>query len=221
MDINQRINGSWLDQDAFRHWCYEDIYNQLYAHQITGNLKAIEFGSLQPTTPPLRILKNIYGDRIEVQVGRPYPEDDVMSFLPYGREYDFVIADQVLEHVEDPREAIFNLEMLLKPGGYLIVATPFLYPVHNCPVDVSRLTPYGMRLLFDTSPDETGDYVIPAKFDTVLVNSWGGKEIYRWWLDHLLDWVPIERAMAECPGFKTPEYGGNWPMIVWAIARKR
>lgn len=215
MNINQRVNGSWLDIDAFRHWCYERIYQCLSANELPGKLMAIEFGSLQPTTPPLRILKNIYGDRVDIMVGKPYPEDDVTAPLNYGPEFDFVIADQVLEHVTDPQEAILNLGYLLKPNGLLIVAMPFLYPVHNCPVDVSRLTPYGLERLIEGDPES------PNPFDIIEVDSWGGKEIYRWWLDHLLDWVPFERAMSECPGFSTPEYGGTWPMIVWAIARKR
>ena len=215
-NINQRINGSWLDVDAYRHYAYEDIYAYLQKYQVEGShLKAIEFGSLQPTTPPLRMLKNIYGDRIEVEVGRPFPEDDLMQYLPYGREYNFVIADQVLEHVTDPYQAIFNMEYLLKPGGHLIVAMPFLYPIHNCPVDISRLTPDGLRQLF------TGYQGRVSPFDVVWVNSWGGKEVYRWWLDHLFDWVSIDKARNDCPGFNAPEYGSDFCMIVWAIARKK
>lgn len=211
MDINQRINGSWLDQDAYRHWCYERMYEALDRNRIeSGELKAIEFGSLQPTTPPIRMLKKIYRDRLDESVGRPFPDDDLMEPLPYSQEYDFVIADQVLEHVSSPIRAIYNMNAILRPGGYMIVAMPFLYPVHNCPVDVSRLTPYGLKELFQKFED----------LELIECDSWGGKEVYRWWLDHLMDWVSIDRAMSECPGFATPEYGGEFAMIVWAIARK-
>lgn len=215
VDINQRINGSWLHDDAYRHWCYERIYDVLKQNRLSqGKLRAIEFGSLQPTTPILRMLKNIYGERVQVGVGNPYPEDDVTVPLGYDQDFDYVIVDQVLEHVTQPEEAIYNLSFLLRPGGYLVVAMPFLYPVHNCPVDVGRLTPLGLRTLVE------GTHERPMPFRVVECDSWGGLEVYRWWLDHLLSWVPIERAMSECPGFRKPEYNSNWPMIVWCVARR-
>jgi SAM-dependent methyltransferase len=53
----------------------------------------------------------------------------------------------VLEHVPDPITATRNLLQLLRPGGHLIVNTPFLVRIHGSPGDFWRFTPDGMRLL--------------------------------------------------------------------------
>jgi SAM-dependent methyltransferase len=40
--------------------------------------------------------------------------------------YDFIICTQVLQYVENPQKAIDELRRVLKPGGCLLVTSPFL-----------------------------------------------------------------------------------------------
>lgn len=51
-----------------------------------------------------------------------------------------VIMTEVLEHLQNPKEAIKEAARLLKPGGHIIISAPFLYPIHADPDDYQRLT---------------------------------------------------------------------------------
>ena len=50
-------------------------------------------------------------------------------------QYSIVIADQVLEHVQRPIAAVQNIHAMTRPGGWAMVATPFLFRVHARPHD--------------------------------------------------------------------------------------
>lgn len=45
----------------------------------------------------------------------------------FKQEYDFVICIDVLEHIEDDRKVIKNLQSVLKPGGYFLMHSPSIY----------------------------------------------------------------------------------------------
>ncbi len=49
-------------------------------------------------------------------------EDLVMKF---GKEWDLILSTEVIEHLYDPRKYINNLLLMLKPGGALIITTPY------------------------------------------------------------------------------------------------
>jgi SAM-dependent methyltransferase len=51
----------------------------------------------------------------------------------------------VLEHVFDTRTFLNELVKLIKPGGKLIVAVPFLLKEHQAPFDFVRFTQFSLR----------------------------------------------------------------------------
>ncbi|MFW9789105.1 MAG: class I SAM-dependent methyltransferase [Candidatus Thorarchaeota archaeon] len=55
-------------------------------------------------------------------------------------EYDIILAINVIEHVYDYGLAILNMHRALKPGGRLVLSTPFFYPLHDLPDDYWRFT---------------------------------------------------------------------------------
>lgn len=57
---------------------------------------------------------------------------------------DTVILTQVIEHVENPSAVFKEINRVLKTQGILIVAWPFLYPVHEEPRDFYRYTEFGL-----------------------------------------------------------------------------
>jgi SAM-dependent methyltransferase len=61
--------------------------------------------------------------------------------------YDFVVIAEVLEHLHSPHKALENIYSALKPGGKLILTTPFIFPIHDRPSDYFRFTKYGLKLL--------------------------------------------------------------------------
>jgi SAM-dependent methyltransferase len=60
---------------------------------------------------------------------------------------DCVICTEVLEHVTEPEQCVSEAHRILKPGGTLVGAVPFLYPVHGDPQDFQRFTSDGVRRL--------------------------------------------------------------------------
>ncbi len=76
-----------------------------------------------------------------------YPEVDIHK-LPYDdEEFDFVLTDQVLEHVENPFLAVDEMHRVLKFDGYMILTTCLMTPVHKMPTDFWRFTPDGLNVL--------------------------------------------------------------------------
>ena len=142
----------------------------------------------------------------EAHAGRPwrsyerltYPDFDVCSSVPQ-RRYDVVLCEQVLEHVPDPWAAARTLHGLCKPGGHVIVSTPFLIKVHNEPADFWRFTGPGLRLLLER-----------AGLDVVWVRTWGNRACVRANLRH---WV----ARRPWSSMKNEELV---PIVVWALARR-
>jgi SAM-dependent methyltransferase len=69
-----------------------------------------------------------------------YPSID-MQKMPYKDSlFDFVISDQVIEHLEEPSIAISESFRVLKNGGFAIHTTCFLNYLHNCPKDYWRFS---------------------------------------------------------------------------------
>lgn len=49
---------------------------------------------------------------------------------PLGRTYDFIILQDVLEHVEDPGELLAEVTALTNPGGIVCIGTPNAENIH-------------------------------------------------------------------------------------------
>ena len=61
---------------------------------------------------------------------------------------DVVICLSVLEHVDDPAQAVRELYRVVKPGGVVLVTTHGCFPWHPYPQDHWRWTQTGLPLLF-------------------------------------------------------------------------
>jgi SAM-dependent methyltransferase len=60
---------------------------------------------------------------------------------------DWVLLLDVLEHLPEPERCLQEIHRILKPGGKLVLQVPFLYPVHDAPLDFTRWTNQGLREL--------------------------------------------------------------------------
>lgn len=72
------------------------------------------------------------------------PEVDVIAdghLLPFNdNTFDAVISEAVLEHVHSPVRVVAEIYRVLKPGGYICIAVPFLQGYHASPHDYQRWT---------------------------------------------------------------------------------
>jgi SAM-dependent methyltransferase len=61
--------------------------------------------------------------------------------------FDSVLCNAVLEHVHNADRAIRELARVVRKGGHVVVAVPFLQPYHACPGDFRRYTADGLAQL--------------------------------------------------------------------------
>jgi SAM-dependent methyltransferase len=132
--------------------------------------------------------------------GTEYPDFDIQAdALP--ERFDLVIAEHVFEHLPWPARAARNVLRMLEPGGHFLIVTPFLYRVHENPVDCTRWTETGMRYFLA----ECG-----FPLEGITTGSWGNRqcveatfrEEFKLFNRHLHSLAP------------DPQY----PIVVWALA---
>ncbi len=84
--------------------------------------------------------------------GSRFPEMDLhvadatedLSFLGYG-SFDAVIGSEVIEHVLLPRKYVANCFRLLKPGGIVVLSTPYHGYLKNLALAVLNRSYLGLR----------------------------------------------------------------------------
>jgi SAM-dependent methyltransferase len=130
-----------------------------------------------------------------------FPEFDICAQV-LDRQFDLIIADQVFEHLPWPMRAGRNVYAMLRPGGYFIIATPFLVRVHDVPIDCSRWTQQGLSYLLQECGFLSRD---------IKTYAWGNRKCLK---ANLYKWrrYGFYRSLANEP---------NFPVMVWAIAQKQ
>ena len=63
--------------------------------------------------------------------------------------FDSCICTSVLEHLEDPINALNECNRVLKKRGLAVYSVPFIWPPHETPRDYYRFTKYGLIYLFE------------------------------------------------------------------------
>ncbi len=137
-----------------------------------------------------------------------YPEHNILSLNFPDESFDFVLSDQVLEHVEgNPQEAVDECWRILRRGGVACHTTCFINPIHGVPKDFWRFTPDALRLL-------------SKKFSEIVeCDGWGNFEAWLFIRDGLrfqgiphAGWHPANRLATRNDPL--------WPIVTWIVARK-
>ncbi len=154
-------------------------------------------------------LAKLLGYRAEQIIDASYPECSMLSLPFANEEFDAVVSDQVLEHVEgNPQQAVDESLRVLKPGGIVLHTTCFINPIHGAPRDFWRFTPEALRLL------------VAEKADIIDVGGWGN---FFWWLFIFLGlrYQPIPHTRAHPAHWIATYNQPKMPVTTWVFARKR
>lgn len=81
--------------------------------------------------------KSWYGTRPDL-----YADAQLLPLCDASVDHSLLL--DVLEHIPDPDRCLSELHRTLKRGGSLTIQVPFLYPVHDAPLDFSRWTRFGL-----------------------------------------------------------------------------
>lgn len=111
---------------------------------------------------------------MDIDPGRgPDIVGDVCAMSFPDNSWDVIVCLEVLEHVIEPWKAVEEMNRVLKPGGQLIMTTPFIYPVHDATHDYYRFTKHGLRYLLrgfrEVRITERNTYI--ASIDVLLLRS--------------------------------------------------
>jgi SAM-dependent methyltransferase len=130
-----------------------------------------------------------------------YPQFDVTNITKdYINNYDFIIAEQVFEHVKHPYKGIKNIFNMLRKDGYFFISTPFFLKLHGCPEDYWRWTPQGLSLMLQ----ECG-------FTIEELGSWGNVDCV---INNFSGWEEYSPGLNLDNDLETP-------VIVWCLGKKQ
>lgn len=86
------------------------------------------------------------------KVDKPYASStyvcDLASIPVEDERFDFILLNQVMEHLPEPRNVLRELNRVLKPGGKIFCTAPLFYEEHETPYDFYRYTQFAYRHLF-------------------------------------------------------------------------
>jgi SAM-dependent methyltransferase len=118
-----------------------------------------------------------------------------VTALPFKAAFfDGVIMTETLEHVHQPQLALAEAVRILRPHGWLYLATPQMWPLHYEPHDYFRFTRYGLTYLLEEAGLQEVTLQPLGGLSTLLFTRLGEKFIKL--LVNLLGWLPRPRRWA-------------------------
>lgn len=138
---------------------YEDLFHRFVVHLAGKQQTILDIGSgsgWSAAIPHDRICfvdlsqKNLSG----LKSVSSFPVMADAAHLPFkDNSYEFIIASEILEHLNDPRAAAEEIWRILKPGGKAIVSTPYKEKIkYSLCIHCNKVTPMNAHLhSFDRS----------------------------------------------------------------------
>ena len=158
------VNGT--PKDLLVHWILQKNLLDCARQHLRGRLIDIGCGS----KPYRELLSPFVDDHYGIDhPGTPHDASRIDAYatsyaIPVaGGSFDSAISTAVLEHLEEPEQALRECHRVLKPGGTAIYSVPFIWHLHEEPRDFYRFTKYSLTYLFEK-----------AGFDVVEVRALSG-----------------------------------------------
>ena len=168
-DGNYSITDSYkkylkLKQNFFRYFYpfHRLLIRKYHINIVLQRIKTLSKGKLIDIGCGEKPFYGYVKDKVQEYIGLDHNESphdkskiDVLGTaysIPFKDDFfDTALLTQVIEHLEEPKKALNEINRVLKKDGILILSWPFLYPVHEAPRDFFRYTKYGMQYLANES----------------------------------------------------------------------
>jgi SAM-dependent methyltransferase len=145
-----RSSPTWVVRSALAGWL------QAQAAELAGSspLRVLDVGcGVKPYYPYFATVASAY---VGVDVV-PNPAAELLGpveALPVEEaSFDVVLCTQVLEHCDEPAQAVRELRRVTAPGGRVLCSTHGVQVYHPSPVDYWRWTHEGLRRVFEQNAD--------------------------------------------------------------------
>lgn len=153
-------------------------------------------------------LADLVGLQASEIVSADYPEHNFLSLAFNDESFDYILSDQVLEHIEgNPQQAIDESYRILRPGGIAIHTTCFINPIHGLPNDFWRFSPYALSLLHSNWRE------------VIEVGGWGNFQVWSIVQDGIrfskiphAKWHPLHKLAVKNDPL--------WPISTWIVSKK-
>jgi SAM-dependent methyltransferase len=148
----------WLEREAVQ------------AHERYGRYRLLDVGC--GDKPYLPFFEPFAASYIGVDpVENPMAElrGSVEALPVEDASYDVVLCAQVLEHCDDPAQAVRELARVTAPGGRVLASTHGVQVYHPSPVDYWRWTHAGLERLFRENAEWASVTVVPASGTTACL----------------------------------------------------
>lgn len=187
---------------------YKSIFEALPL-PLSGDILGISGLKFWTGSPNYIPPKKIITDSAHV-VQTEFPGVNVCK-LPYpNNTYDYVICDQVIEHVEgNVQTAVNEMRRVLKPKGIAIITTGFMYPIHYGPKDLWRFSKDGLC------------YLCSDFSEVIECGSWGNRlalilfSLYRKFSD-----LEVPERKFSLTNYIATKNNEIYPLTTWIIIRK-
>ena len=164
MQLVNKLIESLRKQRFHPHWLLGTIFNDFFitrvglldfissnAHEIKGRI--LDVGCGEKPYANLFAATEYIGIDIE-QSGHDHARSNIDVFydglnIPFeDNSFDSIVCFEVLEHVFEPNKIVQEMHRVLKPGGKVLLTTPFIWNEHEIPYDYGRYTYFGLNHLF-------------------------------------------------------------------------
>ncbi len=215
---------------SYKNWLVKYItareLKKLIPLYVKGDLIDIGCG-----TKPYR---NILKEHVTKHIGLDHPqtsqgrsEIDLMGTAYHtgikSEKFDTAVITAVLEHLEEPESAIRECYRILKKGGHVICAVPFIWHLHEEPRDFFRYSKYGLRHLLRKAGFEIIEMIPLSGFCVTFSQSL----VYFLYLFHrgpvkLIPVIPIIGILIQFLGlaFDSIYKAERWTWAYIAVAKK-
>ena len=155
LKFNRYLNISLLGvtQYSLRRYYIDKVLGDFLRNDVFGKPKVIlDIGGKKGSLRSKHSIEKFRDNLLILNLERNVHPDIVAdaTFLPFkNNSIDEIFCIETLEHVLEPKDAVYEILRVLKVGGHALVTVPFLFRVHGDPFDYTRFTWMWIRKILE------------------------------------------------------------------------